>query len=152
MKPCALYSYTCVIENVLREPGLQWETLWSLNSLTQEQYSRRIQDVCDMIRVVSLHFKEHLNVCFKARTFGTSVRFALLRLLALCYRWAPDNLFKCSEITFMLAPSPFSGAAGLSISNRAVYQKRLIQVLFLLSLILLKKKNLYFVALTEVYI
>lgn len=28
------FSYTCVIENVLKESGLQRDTLWSLNSFT----------------------------------------------------------------------------------------------------------------------
>lgn len=64
-KTPTLYSYTCVIENVLREPGLQRETLWSLNSFTQEQYSCHTQRVCDMISVVGLYFKELISFALK---------------------------------------------------------------------------------------
>ena len=83
MKP-PLYSSTCVIENVLGEFGLQRETLWSLNSFTKEQYSCYLQGVCDMNSLVRPFQRDNLFF-FKAQPFGTRVRFALLRLLALCY-------------------------------------------------------------------
>lgn len=135
MKPCALYSYTCLIENVFREPGLQWETLWSLNSFTQEQYSRPTRDVCDMIQSSMSPFIRswsHLNVCFKAPPFGTSVCFALLRLLALCYQRAPDNLFKFSESAVggihvrthpPCSPVPSVSASAIAPCNRNVWLK-----------------------------
>lgn len=78
------YSYTCVIENVFWELKLRRETLWSLNSFTKEQYSCHLQGVNDINPVVGLVQGANL-ICFKALPVGTSIRFALLRLLALCY-------------------------------------------------------------------
>lgn len=46
---CSLFLYLCDRECTQRVRIAMGKTLWSLNSFTQEQYSRLIRDVRDMI-------------------------------------------------------------------------------------------------------
>lgn len=81
--PCSLFLYLC--DRECTERGLHRETLWSLNSFTQSNTVVTRWGVCEMISEASLYFKALISFALKALPFGTSVRFAQLRLLALCY-------------------------------------------------------------------